>query len=113
LWPTIGEQATSVSGWPDRSKTFSNFCPEVAYDRVGFFAAELYPYHEEIDQDNGIKFGIQEKAPDGHWIFNWSHVSKVHYTDCSIYSPLKAKGASPNNGELLLDKILKKLEITL
>lgn len=109
LWPTIEEQATSVSGAPERRKTFSNFCPEVAYDRFGLFASELYPYHDEIDHDNGIKFGRQEKMPDGHWVFNWSHVSKVHYTDCPIYSPLKAKVAFPNNGESLLEKFFKKI----
>jgi hypothetical protein len=109
LWPTIAEQATSVSGSPDRRKTFSNFCPEVAYDRFGFFASELYPYHDEIDQDNGIKIGKREGLPNGHWVFNWSHVEKVHYTDCPIYSPLKTKGSSQSSDKSLLDKVLLKI----
>jgi hypothetical protein len=100
LWPTIGEQETLVSGAPERRKTFSNFCPEVAYDRFGFFGSELYPYHDETDQDHGINLGAQESLPSGHWVFNWSHVSKMHYTDCPLYSPLlqregqKVKGAT-------------------
>lgn len=94
LWPTIDEQATSISGAPGRKKSFSNFCPEVVYDSYGLFASDLFPYHDEID--HGIKFGLKEKMPNGHWIFDWAHVSKVHYTDCSIYSPLKLKRESEN-----------------
>jgi hypothetical protein len=63
LWPTIGEQATSVSGAPERRKSFSKFCSEIAYDCFGFFGSELYPYHAETDQDYGIKFGTQKGLP--------------------------------------------------
>ena len=110
LWPMIEEQATSISGSPDRKKSFSNYCPEIAYDRFNLFASELYPYHDEIDHDNGIKFGAQERMPDGHWVFDWSHVSKMHYTDCPIYSPLKLKRESEKNNITLLEKTTKRIK---
>jgi hypothetical protein len=48
LWPTIQEQAVSISG-PNNSNThFWNFCPEVAFDRFGYFASDLDRYADEI-----------------------------------------------------------------
>ena len=108
LWPLIGEQATSVSGAPGRKKSFSNFCPEVVYESFRLFASDLFPYHDETDHDLGIKFGVKEKMPNGHWIFDWAHVSKMHYTECPIYSPLKLKKEPQRDNVSLLEKIQKK-----
>jgi len=110
LWPTIDEYATSVSGAPGRRKSFSNFCPEVAHDRFGFFASELYPYHDEIDQDRGIRFGDQERMPSGHWVFNWSHVSKMHYTDCPLYSPILQREGHKDKQATLVHKLTERIK---
>ncbi|MBU2455332.1 MAG: hypothetical protein KJ668_18665, partial [Proteobacteria bacterium] len=110
LWPIVEEQATSISGLPDQKMNFLNFCPEISYDRFSLFASDLCSYSDSIDQDNGIKFGVQEKIPDDHWIFDWAHVSKMHYTDCPIYSPLEHKRQSQKNNIALLDKTTKKIK---
>ena len=110
LWPMIGEQATSVSGAPSGKKSFSNYCPEVSYDRFGLFASELCPYHDEIDHDHGIEFGAQERMPSGHWVFDWSYVSKMHYTDCPLYSPLKLREESKSNQSTQADKIIERIK---
>ncbi|MFH2057939.1 MAG: hypothetical protein ABIJ59_03470 [Pseudomonadota bacterium] len=100
LWPQIQEQATTVFGSPGRRKHLSNFCPEIIYDHFGMFATDISPYTDEIDHDGGIKFGVEQNLPKGHWIYDWSHVSKAHYSDCPLYSPLEKK--NPNNSERTL-----------
>ncbi len=55
LWPRTREYATAISGSSkqDGSQTeyFSNFCPEIAYDRFGHFASYLGDYSDKIDRD--------------------------------------------------------------
>ena len=47
LWPRTAEYATSISG-SERARYFSKFCPEVAYDRFGYFASYLGSYGDII-----------------------------------------------------------------
>lgn len=49
IWPVTDEQATAISGPKDDSKHFTNFCPEVSYERFGLFATGLHRYADEID----------------------------------------------------------------
>lgn len=49
LWPRVNEQATAISGPPDEAHLFTNFCPEVTYDRFGWFARTIASYPDEID----------------------------------------------------------------
>lgn len=88
LWPTINEQATSISGRPDKPSLFSNFCPEVAYDMSGFFAVSLFRYVDEIDLDVAHARLAKENVPGSDWRWVWSSIRPMHYTECPIYSPL-------------------------
>jgi hypothetical protein len=89
LWPSTAEQTPSVSGPSDKLESFSHFCPEVAYDRFGYFAMHLGRYPDEIDQDLAHqrlgKAGVSGDDPRWAW---GTHVAQ-HYSECPVYSPLK------------------------
>ncbi|MFZ0052913.1 MAG: hypothetical protein WAK96_14140 [Desulfobaccales bacterium] len=88
LWPTTREYATSISGAPGEPHIFSNFCPEVAFDRFGYFASYLARYADEIDI--GIaheRLGVQ-RASSNDWRWAWVAISEMHYTECPLYSLL-------------------------
>jgi hypothetical protein len=90
VWPVTAEQATSISGPGDETKHFSQFCPEVTFDRFGFFATELHKYTDEIDVGVAHKeLSAKEVSPDD-WRWHWCHVEPMHYTECPLYSLLRA-----------------------
>jgi hypothetical protein len=88
LWPRSAEYETSISGWEGNQSHFSNYCPEIAFDRFGYFATYLGRYADEIDSDAGHNRLARENAPpnDPHW--SWASISPQHYTECPIYSVL-------------------------
>lgn len=88
LWPSIDEQATLIMGEPGKPSIYSNFCPEVAYERFGLFAVSLARYADEIDIDLAHARLGKMKAPGTDWRWAWSHVAAMHYTECPLYSPL-------------------------
>ena len=88
LWPRTDEYATSVSGPEGDLRQFSNFCPEVAYDRFGYFATFLARYADEIDAGVAHTQLAKENAPGNDWRWSWAAVSPEHFTDCSLYSVL-------------------------
>lgn len=91
LWPLTMEYATSVSGPKGDSHIFSNFCPEVAYDRFGYFASFLARYADEIDIGVAhTKLG-KEGVPADDWRWYWASLSALHYTECPIYSVLSRR----------------------
>ena len=96
LWPRTREYATAISGSSkqDGSQTeyFSNFCPEIAYDRFGHFASYLGDYSDKIDRD----FAHQRLGELGisgeQWRWRWASIQAMHYTECPLYSPLTQGG---------------------
>ncbi len=88
LWPVTMEYATSVSGAEGDPSTFSNFCPEVAYNRFGYFASFLARYADEIDIDAAHGKLGKEGAQPNDWRWTWASISKMHYTECPLYSVL-------------------------
>jgi DNA-directed RNA polymerase subunit RPC12/RpoP len=92
---TIGEEAASISGGERNStKAMSNFCPEVSYKIFGLFASGLFPCHDETDRSmahSGLRrAGI--KSDDPRW--NWADFTPAHYSECSEYSILQARGTT-------------------
>jgi len=88
LWPKTAEYATSVSGPDGKPKHFSVFCPEVAFDRFGYFASDLCSYADDLDTELAHKSLSKEGAKRGDWRWSWASVTPLHYTDCSLYSVL-------------------------
>jgi hypothetical protein len=87
LWPRTGEQATSISGG-ERKTSFSKFCPEVIYDRFRVFASGLYEHADEIDRDVAQQQLSRQGISATNWRWNWWAIDPMHFTECSIYSPL-------------------------
>jgi hypothetical protein len=86
--PITLEQEPGVSSSGDRMLGISNFCPEVTYDRFGWFASYLHRYADEIDLDLAHEQLGKMHAPadDPRWA--WSSTMPMHYTDCPQYSLL-------------------------
>lgn len=96
LWPKTDEYATMISGPTGESRQFSNFCPEVAFDRFGYFATFLARYADEIDSGVAHTQLSKENAPGNDWRWYWAALSPEHFADCSLYSVL-AHRSSPVN----------------
>jgi len=95
LWPTTREQETSISGSPGEPHLFANFCPEVAFERFGYFSVLLARYADNIDQGIEYKRLGKERAPITDWRWYWSHIKPMHYTECPLYSPLELEASLP------------------
>lgn len=88
LWPRTGEGATSVSGGDNRMNSFSNYCPEVSYDRFHIFASGLYEHVGEIDRDFAQQRLSRAGVPGTDWRWTWWAITPMHFTECPLYSPL-------------------------
>lgn len=99
LWPRTKEYETAVLTFEkqDGSKNqhFWNFCPEVAYDRFGYFASDLAGYADEIDRDLAHQRLGEAGAPGDDWRWRWSSIQPMHYAECPLYSPLVHGGGFP------------------
>lgn len=86
LWPLTAEQSTAISGPSDGKKSFTHFCPEVAFDRFGLFASDLFPSLDDETRE-------------------WQSVHELHFSECPLYALLPyvqaAKPASTTEAELL------------
>src|SRR5262249_4719765 len=103
-WPPTAEYATTISGSMDeygqwKAPSLSNFCPETAYDRFGYFASSMSRYVDQIDSDLMHERLGKERAPasDSRWA--WAHVRAMHYSECRYYSLLLADSLKPADDE--------------
>src|ERR1700682_5552794 len=94
LWPATSEQATAIAGPVDEPRHFKNFCPEVSFERFGFFAVHLSSYPDEIDRDNAHRSLGRSGAGPEDWRWTWAQVVPMHYSECPLYSPLAHDRAS-------------------
>jgi len=89
LWPLTAEQATSMDG-PEGRKTFSRFCPEVAFERFGLFASHLIPYPDvetsELAQERLASSSGALSRKDYRW--DWWGIQETHYSECSLFALL-------------------------
>lgn len=88
LWPRIDEHATSVSHSGEKLCSISNFCPEVTFDRYGYFCSSLGAYADEMD----ISYALERLSSEGvstndpRWY--WAHSYREHFSECPLYSLL-------------------------
>ncbi|SDG25242.1 hypothetical protein SAMN05216603_1011 [Pseudomonas benzenivorans] len=94
LWPLTGEYASSIFKANTKFSMACNFCPEVMYDRFGYFCTSLSSYADEIDADAAHKSlsrsGVESSDP--RW--QWASVTAQHYTECPVYSVLQHRALS-------------------
>lgn len=88
VWPVTREQATSVFGSKKDPKMFNNFCPEIAYDRFGWFATSLYHYTDQLDVDAAHAKLSRQGTHGEDWRWAWETIHPMHYTECPLYSLL-------------------------
>jgi hypothetical protein len=96
LWPRTDEQATGLfGGKPGNPSIYSNFCPEVTFERFGYFATTLTKYADEIDSGFAHQRLAQEGVPRGHPRWSWESCASQHFTECPIYAVLSHRSKSP------------------
>jgi hypothetical protein len=89
VWPIVREHATAISGSNWKSTHYTNFCPEISYDKFGLFASMLCTYIDEIDKEAAEKLLIENgRSQAKDWRWNWAYVVPLHYSECPIYSQL-------------------------
>lgn len=89
-------------------QTVDAFCPEVSYDRFGYFASGLYGYCGPDQGELDRHTDHEEYKRDGtldQWDSNWWSVVPKHYSECREYSihtnfakGAPAKGRSQRKG---------------
>lgn len=101
LWPKTREQETIIYN----NKIFDQFCPEVAFERFGYFASYLGRYSDELDHDLAHEQLGKIGASSDDYRWAWSSVTSMHFTECPLYSVLlhrqndKANDISNENHE--------------
>lgn len=66
----------------------NNFCPEVSFKYLNYYADFMHKYADEIDQDFGCKRAEREKL-ENDWRYTWSTVRATFYLDCELYERVK------------------------
>ncbi len=109
LWPKTKEQATSISG--SNNDLFSNYCPEVAFERFGYFASVLARYANEIDRDNAHERLAKIGSTQNDWRWHWQSIQPQHYSECPLYSVLSHRGVdagmAPDDGQSVVNSSVK------
>jgi hypothetical protein len=83
------EQESIVSGSGESLKSFSRFCPEILYERFGFFVTVLIPFPDEQDKnDTHRKITDFGSIYAKDWRWEWLYMKELHYSECSIFSLL-------------------------
>jgi Hypothetical protein (DUF2513) len=88
LWPKSEEDSTHMFGNGEKFLTFSNFCPEVTYERFGHFAGQLVDYYDAAERYAAHQRLEGENCPSESWQWEWASLKPLHFTECPLYSPL-------------------------
>ena len=66
-------------------KSVDHFCPEVSYERFGYFASFMHEYTDEIDRDSMYDF-YKRRGTTEQFDPRWQWIAPLHYTECREYS---------------------------
>jgi len=99
LWPRTDEQASTIMGSDEKISIFSRFCPEVMFDRFGYFASGLTRYADEIDSGLAHERLGKEHASANDPRWSWSSCSPMHYTECPVYAVLQNRNEKEIAGQ--------------
>ena len=85
LLPVIAEEETYMRGIQGNWSVFSNFCPEVTFAYLNYYARCLAKNVDGIDRDCGRRIAEREKNPRD-WRYEWGFMSPCHFSECSFYN---------------------------
>ncbi len=88
LWPRTAEQETAVFSSNGTPYLFAKFCPEVLFERFGWFATSLAAYPDEVDRSMAHRTLGNSNTGADDWRWAWWQMTPMHFSDCPIYSPL-------------------------
>lgn len=88
LAPQTAEQDTGISSTDKGVSAYHNLCPEVAFDRFGYFASYLSTHADELDTGFAHEALAKESAPSNDPRWNWRSITPQHYAACPFYSQL-------------------------
>lgn len=95
FWPRTEEYASCLSGNEEKYFSYTNFCPEVIYDRFGVFASSLHDHFDEIDRDFAHQRLSELEHPPQSWQWRWAGLTPRHFTECELYSLLSQRSNLP------------------
>jgi len=68
--------------------SISNFCPEISFKYLGYYADYMHKYIDEIDQDIGARIAKKDKLAND-WKYTWMSVNPKFYLDCDVFESVK------------------------
>jgi len=83
--PWIGITPEREEGESEERLSVNHFCPEVSYDRFGYFASDMFEYRDEADRAAAEKAYESDGIAD-QFDARWAGVTRRHYTECREYS---------------------------
>ena len=90
--PTISEENPSISGTGAERMSIHGFCPEVVYDRFGYFASFLGSAGDEFDTQYRHEALSKDGAPSDDPRWGWSSYTERHFTECREFSIFNSSG---------------------
>lgn len=66
----------------------SNFCPEVSFKYLHYYADYMHKYVDEIDQDLGTRIAQRDNLPND-WKSSWMSVNPKYYLDCEVFDSVR------------------------
>lgn len=80
----------------------SNFCPEISFRYLHYYADYMCKYVDQIDQDTG-RLSAEKDNLENDWKYTWMSVNPKFYLDCDVFESVK------NFNEELASDYLKRL----
>ncbi|WP_350326501.1 hypothetical protein [Pectobacterium aroidearum] len=66
----------------------SNFCPEISFKYLHYYADYMHKYIDEIDQDTGRRISEKDNL-ENDWKHIWMSVNPKFYLDCDVFESVK------------------------
>lgn len=65
-----------------------NFCPEVSFKYLDYYADYMHRYIDEIDRDAGV-LRAERDGLENDWKYYWMSVNPKFYLDCDVFHSVK------------------------